>query len=230
VQPPQFENLMDNGWLNPWPKGVYLTMPSVVPPCNTETYLSHEDFEGGGFSSPTQRRLSNVRNSFALHYPNTPHQTPMAYFNDYNNAGFCYPTSSAPAFEDVDAYPFLRRTPATEEANFPVHHALDDRWGMARRPEPMIGSPTSYSDPRYNFLVDRCPTRGPPEPAATLYATQASCYSQPSYSGHYWPEVGQQTQPYPSGFFSRDDPFTSTTALEASTIGPALSDGEYFVS
>jgi len=161
----------------------------------------------------------------------------MAHFdNDYNNASFYYPTSSAPALEDFDAHPFLRQTSAAEEVNFPVHKTLDDRWGMARRPEPMVGSPTSlrtttnYSNPHYNFLVDRCPTREPPESAATSYATQTGGYSQPSYSGHYWPEVDQQTQSYPSGFLSWDRPFASTTALEASTMGPVPSNSEYLSS
>ena len=160
----------------------------------------------------------------------------MAHFNnDYNNAGFYYPTSYTPALENFDAYPLLHQTSATEEVNFPVHHTLDDQWGMTRRPEPMVGSPTSlrtttnYSNPHYNF-VDRCPTRELPESVAISYATQAGGYGQPSYSGHYWPELGQQTQSYPSGFSSWDRPFTSTTALEASTMGPVSSSSKYLFS
>ena len=63
VRTPQTAILMDREWLNSWPKRVYLTKPL---PYTTEMYLSQGEFEGG-FSSPTQRRLSNAHNSFALH-------------------------------------------------------------------------------------------------------------------------------------------------------------------
>ena len=231
MRPPQSGNLMGNGWLNSWPQTAYLTKPSVALPCMTEMYLSQGGFEGGGLSSPTQRRLSNARNNFVLHYPNTSH--PMAYFNnDYNNADFYYPALPAPAPEEFDAYQFPRQEPTAEEVNFPAHPTLDDQWNMARRPGSMVGEPTNYGNHQHNPPVDWCLTREPPESVApaTSYATQAGGYGQPSYSGQYWPEVGQQTQSYPSGFLGRDVPFTSMEALEASTTRPAPSSGEYLFS
>jgi len=157
----------------------------------------------------------------------------MAYFNnDYNNADFYYPALPAPAPEEFDAYQFPRQEPAAEEVNFPAHPTLDDHWGMTRRPGSMVGEPTNYGNHQHNYPADWRLTREPPESVApaTSYATQAGGYCQPSYSGQYWPEIGQQTQSYPSGSLHRNVDFTSMVNLEASTMGPAPSNGEYLLS
>ena len=198
----------------------------------TEMYLSQGGFEGGGLSSPTQRRLSSAHNNFVLRYPNTSHPIPMAYFNnDYNNADVYYPALPAPAPEEFDAYHLPRQEPAAEEINFPAHPTLDDQWGMARRPGSTVGEPTNYGNYQHNHRADWRLTCEPPESVApaTSYATQAGGYGQPSYSGQYWPEVGQQTQSYPSGSLYREVDFTSMATLEAPTMGPTPGNGEYLL-
>jgi len=156
----------------------------------------------------------------------------MAYFNnDYNNADVYYPALPAPAPEEFDAYHLPRQEPAAEEINFPAHPTLDDQWGMARRPGSTVGEPTNYGNYQHNHRADWRLTCEPPESVApaTSYATQAGGYGQPSYSGQYWPEVGQQTQSYPSGSLYREVDFTSMATLEAPTMGPTPGNGEYLL-
>ncbi|KAF9650791.1 hypothetical protein BDM02DRAFT_3111584, partial [Thelephora ganbajun] len=114
---------------------------TALPPCTTEMYLSHGEFEGGLFSSPTQRRSSNARNSFCSSFsPHRFHSYPiqMAYSN--NNASF-YSTSSA--FGEFYTYPPPGRMLATGGSDVHAHHTLADRWGTAEWPGPVVGSSTN---------------------------------------------------------------------------------------
>ena len=63
----------------------------------------------------------------------------MAYFNP-NNVNF-YPASSAPG--EIEGYPFLDQTSATEEANFQPYHPFADPWSMAGQPTRLVGEPTT---------------------------------------------------------------------------------------
>ena len=60
----------------------------------------------------------------------------MAYFNP-NNADF-YPTFPVPG--EIEGYPFLNQTSATEEANFQAYHSFADPWSTAGQ---LVGEPTS---------------------------------------------------------------------------------------
>ena len=55
-------------------------------------------------------------------------------------------------------------------------------------------------------------------------------YGQPSHSGHYWPEAGQQTQFYHPGFFNQDYSSDSPVAPEPSVVIPTPSSGKSLVS
>ena len=58
----------------------------------------------------------------------------MAYFNPNPNL---YPTSSAPG--EIEGYPFLDQTSATEEANSQAYHSFADPWSTAGQ---LVGEPT----------------------------------------------------------------------------------------
>jgi len=61
----------------------------------------------------------------------------MAYYNNTDDASF-YPTS--PAFGELDAYPSLNQTSAT---NIEAPHTLTNDWNVGGQPDYMVGSLTS---------------------------------------------------------------------------------------
>ena len=184
-----------------------------------------------GFSSPTQRHLSNAQIAPLFIPPNASHRIPMTYSNDFNNASF-YPTSSTPS--EFEQYPFLGRTSVTEEADVQAYHPFADPWSMTGWPRHPVGSPASlraevgYGKCIYNLFIKWRLTREFPEPVApaTPYMTQTNGYGQPSYSGSHWPAIGHRARPYHSDFLSRDGSFTSTEASEVSTVITTPSSGE----
>ena len=155
----------------------------------------------------------------------------MAYFNGTNNASF-YSTSSA--FGEPDAYPLLSQMLATEGVGSTyTYGAFTDQWGMAEQPGPTVDSLTSLATADYGkyhciHFIGRSLTYESSESAASAasFETQTNGYGQPSYTEQYWPAVGQQTQPYHSGFSSHDIFFASTVASETSTAIPAPSSGK----
>ena len=148
----------------------------------------------------------------------------MSYFNDY--ASF-YPISSAR--DEFDAYQFPDQTSATEGDNYGApYSSFTDPWGMLEQPGSMVGSSTSlpatdsHGTHCCNLSADWCLTLESPELLAptTSYTNQTGSYGQPSYSGDYWPEIGQQAQPYHSGSLSQDYSFDSTVVPEPSIVDP----------
>jgi len=148
----------------------------------------------------------------------------MDHFNDY--ASF-YPISSAR--DEFDAYQFPDRTSATEGDNYDVpYSSFTDLWGMPEHPESMAGSSTSlpatdsHGTHCRNLSADWCLTLESPEPLApsTSYTNQTDDHGQPSYSGDYWPEVGQQAQPHRTGSRSQHYSFDGTVVPEPSVMDP----------
>ena len=192
-------------------------------------YLSHGQLEEG----PLPYLPNAVHPTFAtaslFTLLSTFHQSPMAYF-DTNNTNF-YSTSSA--FGESDAYLFLSQMSATEGVGSTyTYGAFTDQWGMAEQPGPKVDESTSLVAAGYGKhhcidLVSRCLTHEPTESvvSATSYETRTNGYGQPSYTEQYWPTVGQQAQPYHSGFSSHDSFFANTVAPETPTA-PAPSSGE----
>ena len=148
----------------------------------------------------------------------------MDYFNDF--ASF-YPISSAR--EESDAYQFPNQTSATEGVNYNAPYStFTDPWGIPEQSGSMVGSSMSlpatdsYGTHCCNLSADWCLTLESPEPLApsTSHTNQMDGYGQPSYTGSYWPEVGQQTQPYHSGSLSQDYSFGSAMPPEPSIVDP----------
>lgn len=55
--------------------------------------------------------------------------------------------------------------------------------------------------------------------STATYATQSNGYDQQSYTGNYWPTVGQWPHHHHHpDFLSQDVSFAGTAALEASTV------------
>jgi hypothetical protein len=165
---------------------------------------------------------------------NTFYQSPMAYFNT-NNANFY---STSPAFGEPDAYPFLSQMSAIEGVGSTyTYGAFTDQWGMVEQSGPTAGSSTSLATAGYGkhhciHFTNLCLTYESPESAgsAAWLETQTNGYGQPSYTEQYWPAVGQQAQPYHSGFSSHDSFFANTVAPETSTAIPAPSSGKSLFS
>ena len=64
----------------------------------------------------------------------------------------------------------------------------------------------------------------------TSYVIQPDEYGQQPYPSHYWPEVGQQTQLYHSGFSSQNFSFNNTVVSEPSAVVPTPSSGKCIFS
>ena len=186
-------------------------------------YLSHEGFEG--VSSPTQHRLSSFQTAPLLHLlDNSQHPNQMDYFDDYGNF---YPNPSAR--EELDAYQFPDQTPVTEGVNYDAPYStFTDTRGIPEQPGTIASSSTSppatdsYGTHYCNLFADRCLTLESPEPLApyTSHTSQTDGYVQPSYTGNYRPEVGQQAQPSHSGSSSHDYSFGGAMLPQPSTVDP----------
>ena len=156
------------------------------------------------------------------------HPTQMAYFNDPNNTDF-YSSVSGGFY----SYPPPSQTFAidTQGINGQTYTDPTNPWSMVRQSGPMV-EPTNlwatansgerHSDP----FIDSCLTCEPPESIAptTSYTSRSDGYSWPSYdpSADY-----RQAQSQYSGYLSRDDPFTGTTAWGTSTASHIPSRSVY---
>ena len=163
---------------------------------------------------------------------NTFYQIPMAYLND---ASF-YSTSFT--FGELDAYPILNLTAATEEVNIETSDTFTNGWNVGRQTGYMVDEPTSLgaeaSFGKYECgpLDDRDLTRASPDPtpSAGSYGMQTTGHDYLSYPEHYWPVTGRYAQSSRPGIVSRDDSFASTVTLsEAPTVIPSPSSSKCFL-
>jgi len=159
---------------------------------------------------------------------NMLYQTPMAYFNNTDDAYF-YPTS-----DELDVYPFANQTPPTGDVNLETPGAFADGWSQGGQPYNAVGQSASLwaeaSSGEYDFslLADWRLTYEFPESmsSAAPYPTPALEYGQSPFPGHYWPITAPYTQPYGPGT-SRDYPFASTAVTEAPTMVPTSSSSNF---
>ena len=183
-----------------------------------------------GFSPTYSTPVSCAHNSFTPTL-DTLHPIQMAHFNNANNASI-YSTSSTSG--EPHENPHLNRTLATDTWGevSQTYVGPSDRWRMARRPGPMVGSPTSlraaagFSECHSNRSIGWCLTHRPAESvdSVTTYTTRTDGDAWPSYD---WSADYEWAQSHRSSFLSRDRPLASTAVSETSTAMPAPGSGEY---
>ena len=162
-------------------------------------------------------------------YPNQ-----MDHFNDYTGS---YPISSAR--EEFDVYRFPDQTTTTGEPGYRENPStFPDFWETLEQPGPTVSLPTilpatsGHGKHCYNPFVDWCLTLESPESLAlaTSWADQPDGYDQPSSSGYYWPEVGQEARSYYSGSLSQEYCFPGTAESKPPTVNPTFDSGKILFS
>ena len=195
-------------------------MTNKATPEPLEVYLSHGLLDGFSPSPPNAVCPTLITPSLSTLPTTFNYQIPMAYFNNTNDANF-YSTSYTSG--ELDAYPVLSLTSATEGANSEAPDTFTNGWGVVRQPGYTVGSPTSLragpSFGKYDCgpFDNRSLTCTSPE-SATSYGAQTHGQDYPSHPGQYWPTTGWYAQSYPSGIVSRDNSFASTAVSEVPTV------------
>ena len=208
MRTPQPTALAGNGWLVSWLKRVYLILL-----CPTETYLSHEEFEGKLVSSPYPTPF--IQCSQRLH-PSLPSTTFSIQARWITSTTTPAPTLPPPLVRSSTCTSSqIRRRPlgSSDIKSIPVLF-------------PIAGTLLSNRVPRSVYQQFSRLRVAP----VSIAITHSSTGVQPSSSSYYWPEVAQEARSYYSGFSSQDYRFPKMVAPEPPTVDPTFDSGKSLFS